>query len=363
MSAAGQQALASAGRRLDPALALASGVARRMVWVGGALLLASATTVAVDVIVRKAFRLSLGGADELSGYAFAIAVAWALPFALLQRANIRIDALYARLPARTAAALDVVALVALATSSACSPATPGRSSPAPGDSMRIPTASSACRCGSRKGSGSSAWRFFCSDRGGADPAHRAGAGVGRSDAGARACRSARHPGGVRRRGRLQPHHRPRQGRMRHDPAGARPSSRFHGAGHSGRRLAGRAGPGAGAVLFAAAARARHRRGELVGLDRFPSRLGADVHPAGRDPAALGIRRAHVRGAGALGVVAAGRADAFQYRRLRAVRGHLRVRASRPPRRSAPSRCPNRGASATTSACSSARWPPAARSAS
>ena len=115
MSAASRQALASAGRCLDPALALANTVARRMVWVGGALMLAAAGTVSVDVVVRKLFRLSLGGADELSGYAFAIAVAWALPFALLQRANIRIDALYGKLPARAAAVLDVVALIALAS--------------------------------------------------------------------------------------------------------------------------------------------------------------------------------------------------------------------------------------------------------
>jgi len=115
MSRAGRQSIAKAGRRLDPALKLADAVARRMVWVGGALLLAAATTVSVDVVVRKAFRISLGGADELSGYAFAIAVAWALPFALLQRANIRIDALYSKLPARIAAILDVVALIALAS--------------------------------------------------------------------------------------------------------------------------------------------------------------------------------------------------------------------------------------------------------
>ncbi|MGE0154700.1 MAG: TRAP transporter small permease subunit [Reyranellaceae bacterium] len=114
MNAASRPALAAAGRALDPTLALANGVARRMVWVGGALLLAAAVTVSADVVVRKLFTLSLGGADELSGYAFAIGVAWALPFALLQRANIRIDALYAKLPARVAAVLDVLALIALA---------------------------------------------------------------------------------------------------------------------------------------------------------------------------------------------------------------------------------------------------------
>ena len=114
MRAASGQALADAGRLLDPALALANRIARGMAWIGGTLLLLAAATVSVDVVVRKLFRLSLGGADELSGYAFAIGVAWALPFALLQRANIRIDALYTKLPARAAAVLDVAALLAMA---------------------------------------------------------------------------------------------------------------------------------------------------------------------------------------------------------------------------------------------------------
>lgn len=108
------RALGAAGRWLDPALALADRVALRAVWTGGALLLAAAFLVAVDVTIRKLFRLSVGGADELSGYAFAVGVAWAFPFALLRRANVRIDALYQHLPARLAATLDLVALIALA---------------------------------------------------------------------------------------------------------------------------------------------------------------------------------------------------------------------------------------------------------
>jgi TRAP-type mannitol/chloroaromatic compound transport system permease small subunit len=108
------RALGAAGRRLDPALALADRVALRAVWIGGALLLASATLVSVDVTIRKLFSLSVGGADEISGYAFAIGVAWAFPFALLRRANVRIDALYQHMPARVAAALDLLALIALA---------------------------------------------------------------------------------------------------------------------------------------------------------------------------------------------------------------------------------------------------------
>jgi len=57
---------------------------------------------------------SLGGADELSGYAFAISISWALSFATLERANIRIDALYQTLPTRVCAVLDWIALIGLA---------------------------------------------------------------------------------------------------------------------------------------------------------------------------------------------------------------------------------------------------------
>jgi TRAP-type mannitol/chloroaromatic compound transport system permease small subunit len=114
MNAARGRALGAAGRWLDPALTLAERVGLRAVWIGGALLLASATLVSVDVTIRELFKLSIGGADELSGYAFAIGIAWAFPFALLRRANVRIDALYQHFPARIAAALDLLALIALA---------------------------------------------------------------------------------------------------------------------------------------------------------------------------------------------------------------------------------------------------------
>lgn len=98
---------------LDRALRAADWLSLRAVWAGGALLLAAAFTVSVDVIARKLFTVSLGGADELSGYAFAIGSAWAFPFALLRRANVRVDALYQHLPAKICALLDILALVAL----------------------------------------------------------------------------------------------------------------------------------------------------------------------------------------------------------------------------------------------------------
>lgn len=98
---------------LDRWLEFADRLSRYAVWFGGALVLASALLVSVDVLLRKLLLVSLGGADELSGYAFAIGTAWALGFTLLRRANVRVDALYSRLPAPLCAVLDIIALLSL----------------------------------------------------------------------------------------------------------------------------------------------------------------------------------------------------------------------------------------------------------
>ena len=66
-----------------------------MTWFGGALIILSAFLVTLEVFLRKLFNISLGGADELSGYAFGVATTFALSFALLERAHIRVDALIA----------------------------------------------------------------------------------------------------------------------------------------------------------------------------------------------------------------------------------------------------------------------------
>jgi TRAP-type mannitol/chloroaromatic compound transport system permease small subunit len=98
---------------LDRWLALADRVSRFAIRFGGVLLLAAAFLVSFDVIVRKLWLVSLGGADELSGYAFAIGTTWALAFTLLQRANVRVDALYIHLPAVVRALLDLASLLAI----------------------------------------------------------------------------------------------------------------------------------------------------------------------------------------------------------------------------------------------------------
>lgn len=98
---------------LDRWIDLSDRMARIAIWIGGSLLLASAFLVSADVLLRKLFLVSFGGADELSGYAFAIGTTWALSFTLLRRANVRVDALYAHLPRALCAVLDLLALLAL----------------------------------------------------------------------------------------------------------------------------------------------------------------------------------------------------------------------------------------------------------
>ena len=89
---------------------VAAGISRAGAIAGGAMLLAAALTICIDIALRYAFALTVGGADELSGYALAIASAWGFSAALLSRSHIRIDTLYVRVAPRTRAALDVLSL-------------------------------------------------------------------------------------------------------------------------------------------------------------------------------------------------------------------------------------------------------------
>ena len=99
-------------RRLQ---SIAAGVSRAGALVGGAMLLAAAVTICIDVFLRYAFARTVGGADELAGYALAIAGAWGLSMAILSRSHIRIDTVYVRVKSRAVrAALDVLSVAAFA---------------------------------------------------------------------------------------------------------------------------------------------------------------------------------------------------------------------------------------------------------
>lgn len=98
---------------LGKAFALASRLSRIGVWVGGVLTLGSVLLISYDVIVRRLFGVTMGGSDELSSYAFAVSTSWALAYTALERANVRVDVVYERLPVRVGAVLDWIALVAI----------------------------------------------------------------------------------------------------------------------------------------------------------------------------------------------------------------------------------------------------------
>jgi TRAP-type C4-dicarboxylate transport system permease small subunit len=93
----------------------ATAISRAGAIVGGALLLAAALTICVDIFLRYAFSRTIGGADDLSGYALAIASAWGFSAALLSRSHIRIDTVYVRVRNRFARALlDLLSLACMA---------------------------------------------------------------------------------------------------------------------------------------------------------------------------------------------------------------------------------------------------------
>jgi TRAP-type C4-dicarboxylate transport system permease small subunit len=95
--------------------ALAAAISRGGAIVGGALLLAASIVICIDIALRYAFSLTIGGADDLSGYALAISSAWGFSAALLSRSHIRIDTVYVRVRSRAArAALDLLSLASFA---------------------------------------------------------------------------------------------------------------------------------------------------------------------------------------------------------------------------------------------------------
>jgi len=95
---------------MDAAIAFARRLTRFGLWFGGALILVAAVLIGIDVTLRKLFNASIGGADELAGYALALGTAWSLGAALLDRAHIRIDSLYALFPRPLRLALDFAGL-------------------------------------------------------------------------------------------------------------------------------------------------------------------------------------------------------------------------------------------------------------
>lgn len=79
----------------------------------GVMMLALSVAVAVETILRKMFSFSLGGVDELSGYAIAIGAPLAFAVTLIEQSHIRINLLHMRMPVKVQAVMNALAAVSL----------------------------------------------------------------------------------------------------------------------------------------------------------------------------------------------------------------------------------------------------------
>jgi TRAP-type C4-dicarboxylate transport system permease small subunit len=89
-------------------------ISRWFAWGGGALILASAALITLDVVFRNLTKSTFFESFELSGYAFAISTSFGLAFAFFSKAHIRIEVLYNLLPRKARAWLDVASVLVLA---------------------------------------------------------------------------------------------------------------------------------------------------------------------------------------------------------------------------------------------------------
>ncbi len=80
----------------------------------GTAMIALSITIFAEIFLRKFFSFSLGGVDELGGYAVAIVAPLAFLVTAADSAHIRINLLHARLPERLRGVLNMAATGSLA---------------------------------------------------------------------------------------------------------------------------------------------------------------------------------------------------------------------------------------------------------
>ena len=97
---------------LDRLVAHSFTLARVSGWICGLLLTVSAFVIGLDIALRQIFVVTIGGANELAGYALAVSSSWGCTVALVHRIHVRIDSVYTHLSARIRAALDIIGLAA-----------------------------------------------------------------------------------------------------------------------------------------------------------------------------------------------------------------------------------------------------------
>lgn len=79
----------------------------------GVIMISLSVAVTAETLLRKLLSHSMGGIDELGGYAIAIVAPLAFTVALIGRSHIRINQVTQHFPRRVQAVLDVVAVLSL----------------------------------------------------------------------------------------------------------------------------------------------------------------------------------------------------------------------------------------------------------
>lgn len=97
-----EQKLIATLRRINKGVALLVGLG----------LLACAGFVLLDIVMRQ-IGTSLGGTEEIAGYAMAIATSWGMGYTLLELGHVRIDLLRSRMQSFGRALFDVFAMVVM----------------------------------------------------------------------------------------------------------------------------------------------------------------------------------------------------------------------------------------------------------
>lgn len=99
--------------RLRRLIGATYGLSRYASRAAGYAVLGCAMLIGAEILMRKVLGLSLGGADEISGYVLAGGFAWSAAWALFRDAHIRIDIVSSRLPPGPQRLFDLVALASL----------------------------------------------------------------------------------------------------------------------------------------------------------------------------------------------------------------------------------------------------------
>jgi TRAP-type C4-dicarboxylate transport system permease small subunit len=98
---------------LDRMIAHSFTLARVSGWICGLLFTLSAALIGLDILLRQTIVVTIGGANELAGYALAVSSSWGCTVALVHRMHVRIDSVYTHMSARVRALLDIVGLASL----------------------------------------------------------------------------------------------------------------------------------------------------------------------------------------------------------------------------------------------------------